>query len=78
MIFSKSLNAISRTLQRDIYGLYAPGSLISNIKPPCPDPLVTVQYSCVYWVDYLCASGRRDVVRDHSLVHNFLEKKYLY
>ncbi|KAK0707058.1 NACHT domain-containing protein [Lasiosphaeria miniovina] len=39
--FSSSLNAISQTLSRDMYGLRAPGSLISSIKTPCPDPLAT-------------------------------------
>ncbi|KAK0723463.1 NACHT domain-containing protein [Lasiosphaeria miniovina] len=74
IIFSKSLSAISKTLSRDMYGLRAPGSLISSIKTPCPDPLATVRYTCVYWVEHLCASGRRDDLQDHGLVHTFLEK----
>lgn len=77
MIFSKSLNAISQTLRRDMYALRAPGSLISSIKTPCPDPLATVRYSCVHWVEHLCASGRKDALQNHGLVHTFLKKKYL-
>jgi len=77
-IFSKSLNAMSQTLWRDIYGLRAPGWLISDVTPPCPDPLATLRYSCVHWVDHLCASGRKDALHDHDLVHTFLEKKYIY
>jgi hypothetical protein len=78
IIFSKSLSALSQTLRRDIYGLRAPDSLITNVKPPCPDPLAIVRYSCVHWVDHLCMSGRKDALRNQGLVHTFFEKQYLY
>lgn len=77
MIFSRSLDAVSKTLNRDIYGLRAPGSLISSIKTPCPDPLATVRYSCVHWVEHLCGSGRKDAFQDYGLVRTFFEEKYL-
>lgn len=38
-IFSKSYKVMSRTLQRDIYILHAPGFLIDKVEPPIPDPL---------------------------------------
>ncbi|KAH8745713.1 NACHT domain-containing protein [Hyaloscypha sp. PMI_1271] len=53
IIFSRSLRAMSRTVQRDIYGLRAPGISIDQVTPPEPDPLVAVRYSCLYWVDHL-------------------------
>ncbi|KAK4448347.1 hypothetical protein QBC34DRAFT_112805 [Podospora aff. communis PSN243] len=81
IIFSKSLNAMSTVLQRDMYDLKAPGFPIDEVQPPSPNPLETVRYSCVFWVDHL-----RDSISDkttterstHHAVHTFLEQKYLY
>ncbi|WPJ63597.1 hypothetical protein SMAC4_13655 [Sordaria macrospora] len=83
-ISSRSLKAMSTTLQRDIYNLRAPGFPSDEVEVPDPDPLATVRYSCVYWVDHLCDSvagtntKRYDPLRDEKVVHEFLETKYLY
>lgn len=82
-IFSRSLNAMSTVLQRDMYRLREPAFPIENVQVPVPDPLVTVRYSCVYWVDHLRSSisGTRttqECLQDGGVVHTFLEKKYLY
>jgi hypothetical protein len=52
-MFSKSLQVMSKTLKRDIYGLKAPGISIDQVKQPDPDPLTAARYSCLYWVDHL-------------------------
>lgn len=84
IIFSKSLNAMSTVLRRDMYGLEAPGFPINEVRTPPSDPLATVQYSCVYWVSHLSdfvsgTNGNRDAfLHDGEAVHGFLEKKYLY
>ncbi|KAK3947359.1 hypothetical protein QBC32DRAFT_328628 [Pseudoneurospora amorphoporcata] len=83
-IFSRSLDAMSTTLQRDIYGLRAPGFSSDRVQVPNPDPLATVRYSCVYWVDHLrdSVSGtnikRHDRLQDNEVVYKFLNTKYLY
>ncbi|WPJ63259.1 hypothetical protein SMAC4_13631 [Sordaria macrospora] len=83
-IFSRSLDAMSTTLRRDIYSLTAPGFTSDKVQVPNPDPLATVRYSCVYWVDHLCDSvsdtdtKRHDPLRAEEVVHAFLETKYLY
>ncbi|KAK3952421.1 NACHT domain-containing protein, partial [Pseudoneurospora amorphoporcata] len=83
-IFSRSLDAMSIILRRDIYGLSVPGFPRDKVQVPDPDPLATVRYSCVYWVDHLCDSvssantKRHDYLRDKKVVHEFLETKYLY
>ena len=56
IILSRSLHAMSTALWRDMYGLGAPGFPIDSVRVPDPDPLATVRYSCVYWVDHLCHS----------------------
>ena len=84
IIFARSLDAMSTTLRRDMYGLGAPGFLIDNVRVPDPDPLGTLRYSCVYWIDHLChsVSGtsilQDDVLQDDRVVHTFLKTKYLY
>ncbi|KAK3947045.1 NACHT domain-containing protein [Pseudoneurospora amorphoporcata] len=84
IIFSKSLNAMSTVLRRDMYGLEAPGFPINEVRKPPSDPLATVQYSCVYWVSHLSEfvsgiDGNRDAfLHDGEAVHGFLAKKYLY
>lgn len=82
-IFLKSLEILSRTLRRDIYGLHALGSSIEHAKPPNPDPLAASRYSCVYWVDHLYdwnASITNDQfdLPDGGTLDSFLRKKYLY
>ncbi|WPJ66240.1 hypothetical protein SMAC4_12890 [Sordaria macrospora] len=83
-IFSRSLNAMSTTLRRDIYGLSAPGFPRDKVEVPDPDPLATVRYSCVYWVDHLCDlisstnTNQNDLLQDNGIVYKFLKTKYLY
>ncbi|KJZ69826.1 hypothetical protein HIM_10779 [Hirsutella minnesotensis 3608] len=82
-IFSRSLEALSSMLRRDIYSLCAPGFPIDQVSPPYSDPLASTRYSCIYWVDHLHdshpaerVSDGRDL-RDGSAVHDFLKNKYL-
>ncbi|KAJ3579376.1 hypothetical protein NPX13_g1192 [Xylaria arbuscula] len=51
-IVGYSLNAIA-SLKRNVYGLEL-GSRSTEIKPPDPDPLASLQYSCISWIDHLC------------------------
>jgi hypothetical protein len=62
-MFSWSLDALSKTLRRDMYNLQDPGSMVKNVPDPDPDPLGPIRYSCVFWVDHLCKAD------DQSLDH---------
>ncbi|KAK3384604.1 hypothetical protein B0T24DRAFT_544890 [Lasiosphaeria ovina] len=82
-IFSRSLHIMSQTLRRDIYGLQRPGCPIDEAQSPDPDPLGSVRYSCLHWVDHLCdtASSTQqndNTLQDNGVVHTFLQNKYLY
>jgi hypothetical protein len=80
-MFSRSQEVMSRTLRRDIYGLYAPGLQTEKVKPPLPDPLAAAQYSCLYWVDHLldCDRGRTaNDLEDGGTVYQFFRTSYLY
>ena len=81
-IFSRSLQTMSRTLRRDIYGLHAPGFPVDQINEPEPDPLAAVRYSCIYWVDHLrdfdSSRNAKDDLQDGGAVDKFLRQKYIY
>ncbi|RKK66011.1 Vegetative incompatibility protein HET-E-1 [Fusarium oxysporum] len=82
-IFSRSLEALSKSLRRDIYNLCAPGFSIEQVSTPDPDPLASIRYSCIYWVDHLhdsepAAKARDKDLQDGGVVHDFLQTKYLY
>jgi hypothetical protein len=48
----RSLETMSVTLRRDIYHLRHPGTAIEDLRPPIPDPLTAIRYSCLYWADH--------------------------
>ncbi|KAJ5640295.1 uncharacterized protein N7484_008157 [Penicillium longicatenatum] len=81
-VFSRCLEALFKTLRRDIFQLKYPGFLIEKVIPPSPNPLAAVKYACVYWVDHLQHSGCYDNdginVDKRGYVGTFLEKKYLH
>ncbi|GIJ88172.1 hypothetical protein Asppvi_007090 [Aspergillus pseudoviridinutans] len=81
-IFSKSLQAIARTLHRDIYSLVAPGYPIDQVKKPDQDPLAATRYACVYWVDHLneCSPSKNtnEDLQESGSVGRFLQQDYLH
>ena len=84
VIFSRSLEILSSTLHRDMYGLEAPGIHIDDVKSPVPDPLAASRYPCIYWIDHLLDSAPSHSTANVSelnftvLVDSFMREKYLY
>lgn len=84
VIFSKSLATLSNTLHRDLYNLGALGTPIDDVELPTPDPLASSRYSCIYWIDHLCASKSTSQPRNAEdlqiirVVDEFVRGKYLY
>jgi hypothetical protein len=83
-IFTRSLEVMYKTLQRDMYSLKALGYHINDVKQPDSDPLAASRYSCVYWIDHLCNSNPNssaiyvEDLQDKGVVYVFLREKYLY
>jgi hypothetical protein len=83
-LFSRSLQVMCSTLQRDMYNLHALGYPIERVEQPDPDPVGASRYSCIYWVDHLCdwnliSSAVHPVdLQDGGSVDKFLTQKYLY
>jgi hypothetical protein len=80
-MFSWSLHALSKTLQRDIYNLQDPGGMVKDV--PDPDPLASIRYSCMFWVDHLCKADDRSLDRtkklsDDGAIFAFLKEHFLH
>ncbi|PHH53425.1 Vegetative incompatibility protein HET-E-1 [Ceratocystis fimbriata CBS 114723] len=77
-VFKRSLKILHKGLQRDIYNLKAPGSLIDEVKTPQPDPLAAIRYSCVFWFDHLNDSSKNDMGYESETILAFLKERYLH
>ncbi|KAF2688292.1 HET-domain-containing protein [Lentithecium fluviatile CBS 122367] len=83
-ILLRSLQVMSKTLQRNMYGLRTLGYPADQVEEPDPDPLAASRYSCIYWIDHLsdgnhgCSAHDRVPLQDQGPVDNFLRTKYLY
>ena len=80
-MFSRSLNGLSKTLRRDMYNLQDPGSMVKEV--PDPDPLGSIRYSCVFWVDHLCKADdqsldHRKELSDDGAIFAFLKEHFLH
>ncbi|PNP46434.1 hypothetical protein THARTR1_10756 [Trichoderma harzianum] len=77
-----SIRAMSSGLRQNMYNLdysFKP----DNIRPPQPDPLAPIQYSCVFWADHITAANgesldHRGVLADDGEVLTFLREKFLH
>jgi hypothetical protein len=76
-LFSRSIEAMSGTLQQDIYGLRLPGFRIESVQVPDCDPLAALRYSCVYWARHFIKGYQSDL-NDGGKVHQFLQTYFLY
>ncbi|KAL2886331.1 Vegetative incompatibility protein HET-E-1 [Ceratocystis lukuohia] len=76
-VLVRSLDLLCNTLERDIYHLKAPGSLIDEVSPPDPDPLAAIRYSCTFWVDHLHDSPVNVRVSESDKILAFFKTKYL-
>ena len=80
VISLRSLAILSKTLQRDMYGLEAPGLSIDHIESPYLDPLAASRYQCIYWIDHLCDSRSQSGANSAkdaqvmAIIREFVEK----
>ncbi|KAL2783345.1 hypothetical protein BJX66DRAFT_318693 [Aspergillus keveii] len=85
-MFRKSLELISSSLRRNIYGLSLDnaGISVSQIASfrPDPDPLFDLRYSCTYWLDHFLESKSRSAEIKESTegaaISEFLKKHLLH
>jgi hypothetical protein len=81
-ILSRSLQAMSNTLGRDMCSLRDPGWSIEQIGLINLDPLAKIRYACIYWIEHLCEIDGRlysevDLC-DNGTINLFLNKHLLH
>ena len=75
------LDAIDRTLQRDMCGLQKPGARVQEAKGRVQQScLARIAYACEYWVEHLQAGGRScsSILADSGKVHSFFQGHLLH
>jgi hypothetical protein len=83
-MFSWSLDALSKTLRRDMYNLQDPGSMVEDVPAPDPDPIGPIRYSCMFWIDHLCKADDQSLVdyrkelSDNEAISAFLREHFLH
>ncbi|KAF3317477.1 hypothetical protein TWF173_011130 [Orbilia oligospora] len=82
-MFSYSLQAMSKSLRKNIYSLPRPEFEINNdLRVPEPDPLASVRYSCTHWVGHFLEENYGDNClsnnNDYHTILNFLQKHFLH
>lgn len=84
IIFQRSLAVMLETLHRNMYDLEDPAFDIDEDEKPDTNRLVSLGYSCIYWVDHLTQwlstqdSQSVSELEDGGSVDGFLRSKYLY
>jgi hypothetical protein len=77
-IYKRSIDAMSSILRPNIYSLDF-GFKPKDLKPPKPDPLAPIRYSCVFWLDHLRdAKGQSSGLPDDEAILAFLKKHFLH
>lgn len=69
---------MSTSLKQDIFNLNTPGVLVTDLESSQVEHSLALelQYTCVYWVQYLQKSGAQ--LHDNHLVHQFLREHLLH
>jgi hypothetical protein len=81
-ISRRSIDAMSLILKRNIYDLPF-GFKPKDMRPPNPDPLTLIRYSCVFWADHLCFLNSKSLecqreLTDEAAVFRFLKEHLLH
>ncbi|KAF2728246.1 HET-domain-containing protein [Polyplosphaeria fusca] len=82
-LFSRSIQVMSGSLQRDMYQLRTLGYPVEQVQQPKPDPLAALRYSCIYWIDHLyewiSSSSTYDgsILISAGVVDRFMRTKFL-
>jgi NACHT domain len=82
-IFLRSLNALSATLCRDIYSIQDLGRPVTMVIRPDPDPLDSIRYSCVFWLDHFCEADSQSLdyssdLSDNGAIFTFYQQHFLH
>ncbi|KAL7932075.1 hypothetical protein V8C35DRAFT_329060 [Trichoderma chlorosporum] len=77
-----SIKALSSNLKQNMYNLDY-GFKPKDMKPPQPDPLAPIRYSCAFWADHLDAANgecleHTKTLADGGVTWTFLRERFLH
>lgn len=82
LMFLRSAETLQSELTQNPYKVQHLGALATEITTPNPDPLVSLRYSCIYWVAHLNkaepASHDGNEMADGGMIDSFIRRKYLF
>ena len=81
-MFSRSLQAMSRNLRKNVCNLLQHGPLTNEPRPVDLSMLTPVRYSCIFWVDHLCHAvingSHKNEIPQEKVIFDFLKEHFLH
>ncbi|KAL6800148.1 hypothetical protein J3E68DRAFT_435555 [Trichoderma sp. SZMC 28012] len=86
-MFNRSLEAMLKPgkLRPNIYSLPYPGVKIHKISLPQPDPLASIMYCCMHWLQHFCdgtfgvySASKNDIHEGVNKIFDFLKLHFLH
>ncbi|KAK5989962.1 Vegetative incompatibility protein HET-E-1 [Cladobotryum mycophilum] len=80
-IYRRSIEGLSKVLRKNIYNLSDFGPVSKDLRPPNPNPLASIQYSCIFWIDHLCdahSTGPGPGIELNDALWSFLTGHFLH
>lgn len=78
-MFQTSLDAMSKGLRYNIYGLEATGTHIMDIQPQDSNPIAPIEYCCIFWSQHLFSSYQtgNEKKTANAMLYTFLKRSFL-
>ncbi|PON24643.1 hypothetical protein TGAM01_v206573 [Trichoderma gamsii] len=81
-ILEMCISAMRSVLKKDMYNLVDPAFSVDDLPQRAldEDPLISVRYGCVHWIDHFEKSmpNSKDQPTSFKLINAFLEEKFIY
>ncbi|OPB46931.1 hypothetical protein A0O28_0070550 [Trichoderma guizhouense] len=86
-MFNRSLEAMLKPgkLRPNIYSLPYPGVKIHEISVPQPDPLISIMYCCMHWLQHFCdgtfgvySASKNDIHEGVNKIFDFFKLHFLH
>lgn len=82
-IYERSIIVMSKILKRDIYELGNYGIIPKDSRSPSINPLMSIRYFCIHWIDHLCDADDQSLdfkkeLAEDSIVYVFMTNHFLH
>ncbi|ATZ48865.1 hypothetical protein BCIN_04g00830 [Botrytis cinerea B05.10] len=82
-IYERSIIVMSKILKRDIYELRNYGIIPKDSRSPSINPLMSIRYFCIHWIDHLCDANDQSLdfrkrLAEDSIAYEFITNHFLH